>query len=829
MQPGSRVSLRTWIWRAFVQTALIPLILVEAVLISVYLFTNVSIRDAQISHLRETALNDLQAAASQEAHLVESELGHVARLTSTYAALTQQALNDSKPIAPATLAITPSGVRYSPSDEGGAASFYSNVTPLDQQDLHKVSRLAGLDPLMRETVQQNPLVASIYFNSWDSYNRIYPWFDTPAQYPHDMVIPDYNFYYLADAKHNPERKVAWTDVYLDPAGQGWMLSAVAPVLRDDFLEGVVGLDITVGKLLEHIQSLNVPWDGYAMIISDEMNIMALPPAGEDDFGLDELTTHSYDEAISSELFKPEDFNLRKRTDTVDLAKAIAQRDSGVLSMPLNGRPHLIAWATIPATDWHLLTVVDESEVFSQTNELASHYRNIGYLLIAGLVLFYLVFFAFMWGRARELTERLRKPIGGIVSMLREIGQGNWKPKRPATTIDELETIIDDVESMGQRLEHSATQLQRASHEAQEASRAKSQFISSMSHELRTPLNAIMGFAQLMRMQQEQQDKPNADYLEEILLASRHLNQLVGDILDWSSLQSDKPRLEMTKVDAVALMKECADLVAPEVEAQGLKLEVSLPENALPVLADQRRLRQVLLNLLSNAIKYTPAGSVNLSCEMCGDRVRLMVSDTGIGIACELQPLVFDPFQRLGQKNGAIQGTGIGLSLCKEYAALMNGEMGLRSQPNKGSKFWIELPHYVDPKRLVPEAQTYRAACVYHADLDSANRTVVSQALADIELLQFDDGNQVLANLLNKRPDMLLLSVELNGLNGRDLLRNLHQSAELADLPVVLLSRQEQLQELVGLGGTALLGVPIDPDELRQLVTDLTGRETNDAV
>lgn len=832
MQNCSRVSLRTWIWRAFVQTALIPLILVETVLISVYLFTNVSIRDAQISHLRETALNDLQAAASQEAHLIESELGHIARLTSTYAALTQQTLNDRQPIAPATLATTASGVRYSPSDEGGAASFYSNATPLDKQDLYKVARLTRLDPLMRETVRQNPLVASIYFNSWDSYNHIFPWFDTPSQYPHDMVIPDYNFYYLADAKHNPERKVAWTDVYLDPAGQGWMLSAVAPVLRGDFLEGVVGLDITVGKLLEHIQSLNVPWDGYAMIISDEMNIMALPPAGEDDFGLDELTTHSYDEAISSELFKPEDFNLRKRTDTVDLAKAIAQRDSGVLSMPLNGRPHLIAWATIPATDWHLLTVVDESEVFSQTNELASHYRNIGYLLIAGLVLFYLVFFAFMWGRARELTERLRKPIGGIVAMLREIGQGNWKPKRPATTIAELEAIIDDVESMGQRLERSATQLQRASHEAQEAqeaSRVKSQFISSMSHELRTPLNAIQGFAQLMRMQQAQPDKQDTDYLEEILLASRHLNQLVGDILDWSSLQSDQPRLDMTKVDAVALMNECADLVAPEVEAHGLELKLTLPETAVPVLADQRRLRQVLLNLLSNAIKYTPSGSISLSCTEHDDRVRLMVSDTGMGIASELQPLLFEPFQRLGQENGAIQGTGIGLSLCKEYAALMNGEMGLHSEPNKGSQFWIDLPRHVTPVQAEAVESTSHQACVYHGDLDRTNREIVSQALADIDLQQFEDGQQLLAALHNRCPDVLLLSVELNGLDGRDLLRALHQSAELADLPVILLSREDQLQELVGLGASALLGVPIDPDELHQLVCDLTGKEANDAV
>jgi len=829
MQNGSRVSLRTWIWRAFVQTALIPLILVETVLISVYLITNVSIRDAQISHLRETALNDLQAAAGQEAHLVESELGHIARLTSTYAALTQQTLDESQPIAPAELAMTPSGVRYSPRDDGGAASFYSNVTPPEKQDLQKVARLGRLDALMRETVQQNPLVASIYFNSWDSYNRIYPWFDTPAQYPHNMVIPDYNFYYLADAKHNPERKVAWTDVYLDPAGQGWMLSAVAPVLRGDFLEGVVGLDITVGKLLEHIQSLDVPWNGYGVIIGNEMNIMALPPAGEDDFGLDELTTHSYDEAISSELFKPEDFNLGKRADTENLAKAIAQQDKGVLSVRLNGRPHLVAWATIPATDWHLLTVVDEAEVFSQTNELASHYRNIGYLLIGGLVLFYLVFFAFMWGRARELTERLRKPIGGIVAMLREIGEGNWKPKRPATTIDELEAIIDDVESMGQRLERSATQLQRASHEAQEASRAKSQFISSMSHELRTPLNAIQGFAQLMRMQQGPQEQQDTDYLEEILLASRHLNQLVGDILDWSSLQSDQPRLEMTKVDAVALMNECADLIAPEVEAHGLVLELSLPEGTLPVLADQRRLRQVLLNLLSNAIKYTPAGSINLSCTLLDGRVRLMVSDTGMGIASELQPLLFEPFQRLGQENGAIQGTGIGLSLCKEYAALMNGEMGLRSEPNQGSQFWIDLPRYVEPiQPEVPES-TQRQACVYHGDLDRTNRDTVSQALADVDLQQFEDGHQLLAALHSRRPDVLLLSVELKGLDGRDLLRALHQSVELAGLPVILLSREDQLQDLVGLGASALLGVPIDPKELHQLVCDLTGKEANDAI
>jgi len=473
MPSSSRYPLRQWIWRAFVQSALIPLILVESVLIAVYLLSNQAIRDAQIEHLQETAVKDLASAAQREGQIIDGRLRSIESLVHVYREAAYEALLDTRfqadELEHQRHAVTDSGVFYTRSDDGRAASFYANSTPLAQQDHAKAMRLSQLDPLMRSIQQANPLVAALYFNSWDSYNRIYPWFDTPAQYPHDMVIPDYNFYYLADARHNPQRKVAWTDVYLDPAGQGWMLSAVAPVLRGDFLEGVAGLDITVGKLLEHIERLEVTWDGYAMIISKDMNIMALPPAGEDDFGLDELTEHSYDEAISSELFKPEDFNLRKRSDTSGLAQAIENRRSGVLSMPLNGRQHLIAWATIPATEWHLLTVVDEAMMFSQTNQLASHYRNIGYLLIGGLIVFYLVFFAFMWGRARELTERLRKPIGGIVAMLREIGQGNWKPKRPATTIAELEAIIDDVESMGQRLERSATQLQRASHEAQEAS------------------------------------------------------------------------------------------------------------------------------------------------------------------------------------------------------------------------------------------------------------------------------------------------------------------------------------------------------------------------
>jgi len=822
------IGLRQWIWRAFVRSALIPLVLVETALIAIYLLTNNAIRDAQVEHLRETALNDLQAAVSLESRLISEQLSQVSSLTQLYRNLTAQALQGVAPGQVPELALSDEGVRYSPSDDGGAAVFYSNATAPERHDLQKIARLRQLEPLMKEIEARNPLVASLYFNSWDSFNHIYPWFFTLDQYPADMDIPKYNFYYLADAKHNPSRGVVWTDVYLDPAGHGWMMSATAPVYHGDFLEGVVGIDITVSGILEQIGQVQVPWGGYAMLVSDDLSIMALPEPGEADFGLAELTEHSYLDAIRREVFKPEDFQLDRRPETAELAAAISGASSGVQQVMLGGRPQLVAWTTVAQTGWHLLAVVDEAAVFRQTNALASRYQQIGYLLIAGLVLFYIGFFALMWLRARQLSGALLTPIAGISRMLGEIGVGRWQPQPAQSQIRELDEMCRHTQDIGSRLAYSESErweaqrrlelvlesateslweydmpnhrlrirggmgtrfglpsgqlsdsefrrrihpddlpqalaqiervsrglqqryeaeyrfadtqghyhwllsrgrvlehdpdtgvakilagthvdidalkrveeeLRAATLQAQAASEAKGRLLSGISHELRTPLNAILGFAQLMRMDCDDESQSEAaEYLDEILLASRHLNQLLGEILEWSSLQNEPAQLELQAVDVCKLMRECAELVSLEVQQRGLHLQLQLPDEPLQVLAEPRRLRQVLLNLLSNAMKYNvPDGHISLRTETSPGHVRLLVEDTGLGIEPAQQAQVFEPFQRLGRENSMIQGTGIGLSLCLEFARLMNGQLGLHSEPGVGSRFWIELP------RLAPSA------------------------------------------------------------------------------------------------------------------------------
>ena len=966
MPSSSRHPLRQWIWRAFVQSALIPLILVESVLIAVYLLSNQAIRDAQISHLQETAVKDLASAALREGQIIDGRLRSIESLLQVYRDATHDALLDSRfqadDLERARHALTDSGVFYTRSDDGRAASFYANSTPLAQQDHAKVMRLSQVDPLMRSIRHANPLVAALYFNSWDSYNRIYPWFDTPAQYPHDMVIPDYNFYYLADAKHNPERKVVWTDVYLDPAGLGWTMSVIAPVYRESFLEGVVGLDVTVGQVLSEIAELNLPWRGYAMLVSHDYNIMALPEAGELDFGLRELTQYSYEEAVRREVLKPEDFNLAKREGMEPLLEAMSEGPGGVQEVLLGGRNQLVAWSEIPQTGWRLLLVVDEEQVFHDTNQLSERYMQIGYLLIAGLLAFYLLFFALMWLRSRHLSDQLAKPISGIVDMATRLGEGRDLPVAPDSHIHEVRRLADAMQRAGkqlkaseqerleaqsilqlvldstteslweidsraltielserfvrrfglggthltlsefnqrvhpddlERLRHLRKQfadngdehfdaeyryldcrgeylwllsrgkvlardesgwplriagthvditrlkqvqeeLRHASLEALAASQAKSRFLSSMSHELRTPLNAIHGFAQLIEM--EAQDKADArletDYSREIVSASRHLTSLVDDILDLSSIESRRQQLQLQAIDIGTLLSGCAELVQPEVQQKQLHLQVMEPADPpLFVQGDPRRVRQILLNLLSNAIKYnSPRGMIRMGYEVRADCVRLWVDDTGPGLSSEQQAQLFQPFQRLGRESSNIPGTGIGLVLCRELATLMDGEIGLRSEPGVGSCFWLDLPSAASPDALGDESheaapQTVQSLvqvlCV--EDHPACMRILQASLREFAEVRGVSSCKSALAVLQESEPALVLLDIDLPDGSGLDVLDAMRLEPRLRNIPVIVISAvadDRLFEDARARGAAACLSKPVDLQEVRQLALSL---------
>ncbi|MFM8445611.1 MAG: ATP-binding protein [Methylococcus sp.] len=449
---GRPIPLATWIWRSYAKTALAPLLLVEVALIAIYIQTNAASREAHIDILRQEATLAMRRIAQQQADNVSRQLNTVTQLTDLYrrqAALAlanpaRAGLEDSN-----RYRFNPDGAYHTWRDDGGSTVFYSGVVPVGPAEREKVRRTAALDPLMKQIKAVNPLVVQIYLNTHDSLNRLYPYMEVTG-YPVRMNIPSYNFYYEADASHNPGRKTVWTNVYLDPAGQGWLASCIAPVYRGGFLEGVVGLDITVGTIAQQILDLNLPWGAYAVLIGKDGSILAMPKPGEQDFGMGELVSHQYAQAVKQDTFKPDAFNLYRNPRWRELAARQAAAASGLTEADIGGE-RLVSWHRVEETGWTILIVASPANIFDSTYRLSQGLQRLAYAMIAALVLFYLLFFAALLVRARIASRSIASPLKRIESMMLAIGRGEYEQPAPAFDVGELHETARELSCMGREL------------------------------------------------------------------------------------------------------------------------------------------------------------------------------------------------------------------------------------------------------------------------------------------------------------------------------------------------------------------------------------------
>ncbi|TAN48084.1 MAG: hybrid sensor histidine kinase/response regulator [Methylococcaceae bacterium] len=245
-------------------------------------------------------------------------------------------------------------------------------------------------------------------------------------------------------------------------------------------------------------------------------------------------------------------------------------------------------------------------------------------------------------------------------------------------------------------------LYEAKQEAEQANRAKSEFISSMSHELRTPLNAILGFAQLMETDEETPPaEEHREYVEQILSAGWHLLKLINDILDLSKIEAGILNIDPTSVAIDDLIDESIALSQNLAARHGIKLTYCPATENYLIRVDETRLKQVLINLISNAVKYNrPGGSVTVAAgQPQPGRVRLSITDTGVGIPAGKLADLFQPFNRLGAEYSAIEGSGIGLALTRRIVEHMQGKIGLESTVDVGSTFWVEFALVADAQPL----------------------------------------------------------------------------------------------------------------------------------
>ncbi len=261
---------------------------------------------------------------------------------------------------------------------------------------------------------------------------------------------------------------------------------------------------------------------------------------------------------------------------------------------------------------------------------------------------------------------------------------------------ELRRAAQRLETQNAKLEEQHQELTRLNAELDQAGKLKDQFLANVSHELRTPLNSVIGFSDLlltMASPESPLTDTQRDYLETIARNGRHLLDFINELLDLSKIAAGRMQLSLEPLALDALFREVADSVRAQLEARKHKLAIEPQSETLLVTADRGRLRQVLLNLLSNAIKFTTdGGRITLSAQVAGDRVKVAVSDSGIGIAPEDQEKLFREFVQLdGSPSRRYEGTGLGLALSKRLVELQGGAIGVDSQLGKGSTFWFTVP------------------------------------------------------------------------------------------------------------------------------------------
>ncbi|MDY0012915.1 MAG: PAS domain S-box protein [Rhodocyclaceae bacterium] len=384
------------------------------------------------------------------------------------------------------------------------------------------------------------------------------------------------------------------------------------------------------------------------------------------------------------------------------------------------------------------------------------------------------------------------------------------------------------------------ELEAAKAEAERANQAKSAFLSGMSHELRTPLNAILGFAQLMGLNRELPPDQRGN-LEEILKAGRHLLDLVNEVLDLAKVESGKVELSLEPVSFDELAQSTINLLRPLASQRDVSLRLEPPgDDPVWFRADRLRTKQVIVNLLSNAIKYNhPGGSATLRlAQIDGGPLRIEVADTGPGLSPEAQQALFQPFQRLDGTQD-IEGTGIGLVISKRLVEAMGGQIGVDSQPGAGSTFWLELP-VIDPPlaaapALAPPAEIpppgpLAGALLYIED-NPANLRLMEQIVAGqpglaLTSAQTPRGGLDLARQL--RPDVILLDINLPGMDGYRIRERLLAHPSTAGIPVIAISASamhEDLRRARQARFQAFLSKPIHiPQFLSTLEAILQGRD-----
>jgi len=540
------------------------------------------------------------------------------------------------------------------------------------------------------------------------------------------------------------------------------------------------------------------------------------------------------------------FELHKNNNTLFEMKLF---QDGV-DRPQNTKPSLFQRTTDKIILTHSVPVTEELSNLGLTIETMTDAKKAfeplqqlsGLFLIGCGVVVFLVLTLSLW-LGRQLTRPLQqlKTIVDNASLDAAIPLDELmaRPDELGSLASSFNKIFTNLQNLNLTLEEKVQEQTRehvlAKNEAERANMAKSEFLSAMSHELRTPLNAILGFAQVLALSPKAPlSKGQMAATKQIMDGGYHLLDLIDDVLNLARIETGRMDLSIEPINTQVVVDECITISETLTYDLDVTLDIEDFTGSI-ILADRIRFKQVLLNLMSNAIKYNHnGGCVRVSSNITKEgQYRISVADTGRGIPIENQSELFKPFSRLGAENSDIEGTGIGLTITQRIVEAMEGNIGFESTEGVGSTFWIELPLAAVQQSNTPEtlrmgeqhqiSSTSRGKILYIED-NPANVSLMSsilENLSDIELETAHTAEIGISLARREPPNLILMDINLPGMNGIEALSTLKSYDETRNIPVIAISADampSQVQKGLNAGFMTYLTKPINISELVDQIT-----------
>jgi signal transduction histidine kinase/CheY-like chemotaxis protein len=399
--------------------------------------------------------------------------------------------------------------------------------------------------------------------------------------------------------------------------------------------------------------------------------------------------------------------------------------------------------------------------------------------------------------------------------------------------EELRVSNEELRDTNQKLEEQKQELEEAKEKAEESDRLKSAFLANMSHEIRTPMNGIMGFSQVL-LESDFSEEKRKKFLEIIHSRSRHLLQIINDIVDISKIEANQFDIHTEEFCLNDMLHELYETYQTDKTSYGkehleIQLEKGLNKQQSYINSDVKRLRQILTNLISNALKFTEKGKVQFGYRLQDDQTLLFyVNDTGFGISRENQKYIFERFRQIDDSSNRLnEGTGLGLTISKSLVELLGGSLWVESTKGKGSTFYFTIPYNhqktekMGDKSNSKDSYNWKGKKILVIEDDPTSQEFIKEVLkpTEAELIFSETGEKGLQKYEEQDFDLILMDIRLPGEDGIEITRKIRQrDNDIRIIAQTAYAMSEDRKKCMDAGADNYISKPIDPDDLMTIMS-----------